>query len=60
MKNDRRRRAVHGDWHAAVLRNLFNWMLGQLYRCLQERTPFDGLVAFPNPNPSLEAEKAAA
>lgn len=33
-------------------------MLGQLYRCLQEHTPFDELVAFPTP--SLEAEKAAA
>ncbi|MET8965899.1 IS110 family transposase [Streptomyces sp. NPDC004074] len=54
----RRRRDVHGDWHAAALRNLFNWMLGQLYRCLQEHTPFDELVAFPTP--SLEAEKAAA
>lgn len=53
----RRRRDIHGDWHAAALRNLFNRMLGQLYRCLQEHTPFDELVAFLTP--SLEAKAAA-
>lgn len=42
-----RRRDEHGDWHAAVRRNLFNRMLGQLYRCLQHRTLFDELTAFP-------------
>ena len=39
----RRRRDIHGDWHAAALRNLFNGMIGQLHRCLQETwTETDG------------------
>ncbi|MGO4633832.1 transposase [Streptomyces sp. 2RAF24] len=54
----RRRRDVHGDWHAAALRNLFNRMLGQLYRCHQQHTLFNELVAFPAPSP--EAGSAAA
>lgn len=51
-----RRRDEHGGWHAAVRRNLFNRMLGQLYRCLQHRTLFDELTAFrPNSSPNLDA-----
>lgn len=43
----RRRRDIHGDWHAAALRNLFNGMIGQLHRCLQENELFDEQTAFP-------------
>ncbi|MFG2563216.1 IS110 family transposase [Streptomyces sp. NPDC048496] len=43
----RRRRGDHGDWHAAAQRNLFNRMIGQLYHCLQHRTPFDEHTAYP-------------
>jgi transposase len=43
----RRRRDDHGDWHAAAQRNLFNRMIGQLYHCLQHRTPFDEHTAYP-------------
>jgi transposase len=45
----RRRRDEHGDWHAAALRNLFNRMLGQLYRCLQDHKMFEEQTAFPVP-----------
>jgi hypothetical protein len=49
----RRRRDEHGAWDAAA-RNLFNRMLGQLYHCLQHRTLFDELTAFPpNSSPDL-------
>ncbi|MEU6971216.1 IS110 family transposase [Kitasatospora aureofaciens] len=44
----RRRRDVHGDWHAAAQRHLFNRMLGQLYHCLKNRRLFDEQQAFPN------------
>ncbi|MFF4276806.1 IS110 family transposase [Streptomyces sp. NPDC001536] len=43
----RRRRDLHGDWHASAQRNLFNRMLGQLYHCLQNRELFDEQTAFP-------------
>ncbi|WP_413092534.1 IS110 family transposase [Streptomyces phaeochromogenes] len=43
----RRRRDEHGDWHAAAQRNLFNRMIGQLYRCLQKHELFDEQTAFP-------------
>ena len=45
----RRRRDNHGDWHAAAQRNLFNHMIGQLYFCLQNRTPYSEHTAFPTP-----------
>ncbi|MFX0574654.1 hypothetical protein [Nocardia nepalensis] len=32
-----RHRRDHGDRHAAAIRHLFNKMLGQLHRCLQNR-----------------------
>ncbi|MGV9343044.1 hypothetical protein [Streptomyces sp. NPDC003688] len=41
------RRRDAGDWHAAVQRNLFNFMLGQLYRCLQQNELFDEKGVFP-------------
>ena len=47
----RRRRDDHGDWHAAAQRNLFNRMIGQLYHCLQNHTPFDESTAFPTELP---------
>lgn len=43
----RRRRGNHADWHAAAQRNLFNRMIGQLYRCLQQCRPYDEALAFP-------------
>lgn len=35
-----------GEQHTAALRNLFNKLLGCLYRCLQARTLYDPAVAF--------------
>ncbi|MEU2006503.1 GAF domain-containing protein [Rhodococcus sp. NPDC019627] len=40
-------RREHGDRHAAVLRHLFNRMLGQLYQCLQTDQKYDATKAFP-------------
>ncbi|MGA5424419.1 hypothetical protein [Streptomyces lavendulocolor] len=41
-----RRRRELGDWHAAAQRNLFNRMIGQLYRCLKQATTYDESLAF--------------
>lgn len=41
------RRREHGDSHAAALRNLSNRYMGILFHCLQQRTPYDELKAFP-------------
>lgn len=35
-----------GERHTAALRNLFNKLLGCLYYCLQNRTPYDPERAF--------------
>lgn len=45
----KRRRDNHADWYAAAQRNLFNRMIGQLYRCLQQDERFDEALAFPSP-----------
>jgi transposase len=45
-----RRRRKAGDWHAAAQRNLFNRLLGQLYRCLETGEPFSEAKAF-RPDP---------
>ncbi|MEF9880855.1 IS110 family transposase [Streptomyces sp. P9-A4] len=50
-----RRRRDHGDWHASAQRNLFNRMIGPLYRCLQHGTRFDEAVAFPTATEVLAA-----
>ena len=41
-----RRRREQGDRHAAAQRHLFNKLLGQLHRCLQQRQCFDEAKAF--------------
>jgi hypothetical protein len=42
-----RQRREHGDRHAAVNRDLFNKLLGQLYHCLQEHQTFDETRGIP-------------
>ncbi|MFD4414144.1 IS110 family transposase [Streptomyces sp. NPDC058251] len=54
----RRRRDERGDWHASALRNLFNRMVGQLYRCLQQGHRYDEALAFPTSPEALESTAA--
>jgi transposase len=49
----RRRRDIHGDWHAAALRHLFNRLLGCLFHCLQTRQTYDERKAFATLQPTV-------
>jgi transposase len=48
----RQRRDIHGDRHAAALRNLFNRLLGCLFHCLQTRQTYDEQKAFTTLQPA--------
>lgn len=47
------RRKHRGDLHTAAQRNLFNRMLGCLHFCLQHRTLYDEVTAFPDTSQTL-------
>ena len=48
-------RREHGDRHAAALRNVFNRLIGCLFRCLQTGQTYNEATAFPTPGKQPES-----